>query len=141
MSSNMTGLLGSVSILGLSLFAPLAFGHELSDVLHATPIETIDSRFARVENVHVEETSKGLVVQGGIRRSSHRQLKLRGHIDIEVLDSRGNLIEIAQNVGIWPTFRSAKHDVYRRFYSEIVVNPGSDYSVRISHDSGGGEHS
>lgn len=123
------------------LVTPLTgFAHEPVDTLHATPIETVGSRLASPTEIHVQVTSQGVEVKGALKRSiSRKRQSLRGHVDIELLDVKGQVIELV-TLPIRSRPGSAKHDHKRRFSAVLPLPETKEFSIRVRHSTGGDKH-
>lgn len=120
------------SLLVFSLCAPLAStAHEAVDPLHATPVEIVESRLATPKEIHVQETDQGVKVEGILQRRGHLSIKIRGHVDVELLDANGQVLSRATTV-VAPQSGSAEHDHSRRF-SALLPKPSAAYKVRVVH--------
>jgi hypothetical protein len=127
------------TLLVSSLCAPLAsVAHEAVDPLHATPIETVESRLASPKEVHVQEGEKGVEVKGVLQRRGHSSIKLRGHVDVELLDANG---QVMNRAAADLSFRSgsSEHDHSRRF-SVLLPKPSEAYTVRVVHSLDEADH-
>ena len=113
--------------------------HESNDPLHPIPVETVDSRLAYPTNIHVQVTDDGLEIKGKLKRKGHNNKTLRGHVDVEVIDSAGNVLE-SKKVSISSRKGSSKHDHYRDFSIVLAAPESEKYSVRVSHAMGGHDH-
>ena len=122
------------------LVTPLTgLAHESNDPLHPIPVETVDSRLAYPTNVHVQVTDAGLEIKGKLKRKGHNNKTLRGHVDVEVIDSVGKVLE-SKKASISSRKGSSKHD-HDRDFSVVLETPESEeYSVRVSHAMGGHDH-
>lgn len=122
------------------LFMPMTgFTHEPVDPLHPIAVETIGSRLAYPTQVHVQETATGLEVIGKLKRKGHKSKTIRGHVDVELLDSAGQVLE-NKKASMSPRIGSPKHDHDRNFSVVLALPEGGEFSVRISHNIGGHEH-
>lgn len=131
------------TLLGLFLFCTggsfVSQAHEAADPLHATPIETLDSRIATPANIHVQETDKGVEVRGILkRRAGHKTQSLHGHVDVELLDREGQTLERA-TLPIKGLPGPARFDREREFSTILPVPSSPGYTVRVSHSIGADE--
>jgi len=115
------------------------FAHEPVDSMHAIPVETVDSSMARPSGVHVQVTDQGVEVKGKIKRKGHRNMTLRGHVDVELLDSIGRVLA-SETQALRTRSGSAKHDHDRDFSVVLPLPDVKEYSVRVSHSLGGDNH-
>lgn len=130
-----------ITLLVFSLCAPLAgMTHEAADPLHATPVETVESWLATPTNIHVQETDNGVEVKGILkRRTSHKNERLHGHIDVELLDKEGQPLE---RVTLPLRARSvpARFDREREFSTILPAPSSPGYTIRVSHSIGTDDH-
>lgn len=128
------------TVFSLFVMPVTGFSHETTDPLHPIPIETIDSRLAYPVKVHVQVTDAGLEIKGILKRKGHNNKTLRGHVDVEVIDSAGKVLE-SKKVSISSRKGSSKHDHGRDFSTVLALPEGEEeYSVRVSHVVGGHDH-
>lgn len=111
----------------------VGFAHESVDPLHATPVETVDSHLATPTNIHVQITDNSVEVSGILKRHLiNKRQRLRGHIDVELLNAEGQVIEnIMLSVKRRPG--PARHDHKRKFYATLPVPSSKDYTVSVRH--------
>ncbi len=123
-----------------ALVTPLTgFAHEAVDTLHAIPVETVSSRLASPTEIHVQVTDQGVEVKGKLKRKGHKNQSLRGHVDVELLDTIGRIIERKKQV-LRSGGGSAKYD-HSRYFSVVLPLPKTkEFSVRVRHSTGGDKH-
>lgn len=128
-----------ITLLVCSVSAPLAsVAHEAVDPLHPTPIETVESRMASPKEIHVQEGEKGVEVKGVLQRRGHNSVKLRGHVDVELVDANGQVMNRAV-AGLSPRSGSSEHDHSRNF-SVLLPKPSEAYTVRVVHSLDEADH-
>ena len=110
--------------------------HEPVDHTHATPIEVAGTRLAYPTKVHVQETDAGLEVKGKLKRKGHNNKALRGHVDVELIGSEGQVLE-SRKISISARTGSSKHDHDRDFSVVLSLPETQEYSVRVTHSMGG----
>ena len=113
--------------------------HEPVDPMHAIPVETLDSRLAIPTNIHVQITDQSVEVNGKIKRKGHKNMSLRGHVDVELVDSNGQVLE-SKKVSVSPRTGSSKHDHDRAFSAVLALPEAQEYSLRVTHSVGGHKH-
>ena len=113
--------------------------HEAVDPLHSTPVETVGSRLAYPTQIHVQVVDEGVEVKGKLKRKGHKSLSLRGHVDVELLDSIGRVLA-SEKLSISPRSGPAKHDHDRDFSLILPLPQEKEYSVRVRHSIGGHDH-
>ena len=113
--------------------------HESVDTLHSIPIETVGSRLAYPTETHVQVTDQGVEVKGKLKRKGHKNQSLRGHVDVELLDTIGNIVESKKQV-VRSRGASAKHDHSRGFSVVLPLPETKEFSVRVRHRIGGDDH-
>ncbi len=114
--------------------APAVSAHEAVDPLHSTPVEVMGSRLATPIRIHVAKLPDRLEVKGVLeRRASIRRKSLKGHVDIEILDGRGERVDFA-SLSIRPLSAGpARIDHERRFKAILSRPPIDVFSVRVRH--------
>lgn len=113
-----------------------ALTHEPPDTFHRIKIETDDSRLASFANMHVQEIDQGVEVSGVLlRRVGHRNLRIRGHIHIEVLNKDGRVLDIAK-LPLQPGVMTVRRDRNRNFSVTVQVPEEKVHSIRVSHNVG-----
>jgi len=129
-----------VGIVFSCLVTPLTgFSHESTDLLHTTPIETVDSRLARPTGIHVQVTDQGVEVKGKVQRKGPKSLSLRGHVDVELLDALGRVL-VTKIWSIRHRSGPARNDNNQDF-SVVLPLPGvEEYSVRVRHSIAMDDH-
>jgi len=128
------------ALLVVCLLAPWGVNaHDPVDSMHAIPVETVGTSLAYPTQVHVQETDEGLEVKGKLKRKGHKNKTLRGHVDVELVDSNGQVLE-SKKVSISPRTGSSKHDHDRDFSAVLALPEAQEYSVRVTHSVGGHEH-
>jgi len=125
--------------LGAYLTLPVVHAHEPVDPAHAIPFETVDSRLAYPTEIHVQETEQGVEVKGKLKRKGHKNVSLRGHVDVKLLDALGRVLE-SETQPLRTRAGSAKHDHDRDFSVVLPLPDVKEYSVRVSHSIGGDKH-
>ena len=113
--------------------------HETVDTLHSTPVETVDSRLAYPTEIHVQVTDQGVGVKGKLKRKGHKNRSLRGHVDVELLDTVGRVLE-SKTQSVRVRAGSSKHDHDRDFSIVLPLPEAEEYSVRVRHSIGGDDH-
>ena len=113
--------------------------HESVDTLHAIPVETVASRLANPTEIHVQVTEQGVEVKGKLKRKGHKNKSLRGHVDVELLNNIGEVIESKKQL-IRSRAGSAKHDHSRDFSVVLPLPETEEFSVRVRHVIGGDDH-
>lgn len=113
--------------------------HEPVDPMHAVPVVPVDSRMARPTGIHVQVTDQGVEVNGKIKRKGHNNMSLRGHVDVELIASNGQVLE-SKKVSMSMRSGSSKHDHDRDFSTMLALPEAQEYSVRVTHSVGGHEH-
>ena len=126
------------AVFSLIVMPMTGLAHEPTDPLHPVAVETIGTRFYPTQ-VHVQQTDEGIEIKGKLKRKGHNNRTLRGHVEVEVIDTEGKVLE-SKKVSISPRKGASKHDHYRKF-SIVLALPESDgFSVRVSHSMGGHDH-
>ena len=113
--------------------------HEPVDPSHAIPVETVGTRLAYPTQVHVQETDAGLEIKGKLKRKGHNNKTIRGHMDVELIGSNGQVLK-SKKVSISARSGSSKHDHDRDFSVVLALPEAQEYSVRVTHSVGGHEH-
>lgn len=127
-------------VLSCLMMPMTGFSHEAVDPLHAIPVETVDSRLAYPTEIHVQVTDQGVEVKGTLKRKvGHKRQSLRGHVDVELLDTIGRIIE-SKKQSLRSRGGSAKHDHSRDFSVVLPLPEAKEFSVRVRHSIGGDDH-
>ena len=80
----------TVGIITLSGCATTNFGTPLDH--DAIKIEKHQSRIATIGQVKVYKQKDGILIRGKIRRNSYSRGHISGHIDIQLIDAKGNAL-------------------------------------------------
>jgi len=137
-SNHIRNLMTAVVFSGLVL--PFTgFAHESVDTLHAIPVETLDSRLASPTEIHVQVTDQGVEVKGKLKRKGHKNQSLHGHVDVELLDAIGRIVE-SKRQSVRRRSGSAKHDHSRDFSVVLPLPEAKEFSIRVRHSTGGDKH-
>ncbi|MCW9025480.1 MAG: hypothetical protein OQK73_12480 [Gammaproteobacteria bacterium] len=129
-------------LIGLFItFAPwTSFAEGASDDKQAIAINLEDSRFAYLTEFKINETEKGIEVSGILRHKRHNNQKLIGHVDIELLDSNGQILETAiQSIGNKRSV-SRKHEHSRDINAVLSKQKTKVHSIRVRHNVGLADH-
>ncbi len=136
---SLTGKTGM--LLAIALMASPLQAHEAVDPLHSTPVEIVSSRLAEPVNIHVAETAQGIEVKGILQRRPNRKKKsLRGHLDIEIMDDHGQLVERSVLPVRMLPVGPARHDHRRDFFVVLTRPETKQFSLRVRHDVGKADH-
>lgn len=109
--------------------------HNSVDPMHATPVETVESSMARPFGIHVKITNQGVEVKGKIKRKGHKNISIRGHIDVELVGANGQVLQ-SKKVSISPRTGSVKHGHDRSFSVVLFVTERAKVQ-RTSHPQRG----
>ena len=115
------------------------FAHEAVDPLHAIPVETVDSHLVNPTGIHVQVTDQGVEVKGTLKRKGHKNQSLRGHVDVELLDTNGRIMK-SKKQAVRSRGGSAKHDHSQDFSVVLPLPRTKEFSVRVRHSTGGDNH-
>jgi len=119
-------------IITIITFPLLATAHDSTDQSHGIKVETINSNMGSPRDIHIEISNDGIIVSGKIKRLAHRNLKLRGYVDIDLLDEEGHIISHVTS-RLSTTLVKASRNRFKRFNSSLPVPPTETFSVRVSH--------
>lgn len=120
------------SLAGLALAALISVGAGIQDTLAATgkpKVERIDSREARITQVHVRSDDSKLRISGGIQNKFQRRGHIPGHLHIETYDHNGKLL-------IRTTSRYHRHNTKSRrshFSEQLPTHPSKATKIRVIH--------
>jgi hypothetical protein len=106
--------------------------HTGYDPLHPAKVESISSRTAYPKNIHVEKTDIGIIVTGIIKRSRHNGLRLRGYVDVVMLDEKGSNIGSARHRLVKGN-TTAHRNSFARFKIILPLPKSEKYSIKVSH--------
>lgn len=114
---------------GVALAGCASLGGQEQSALDAIAIEKVHSTFIQVSNVTLSPDNGGFVVQGVVARHLPGHPTVNGHVHVEVLDDRQQLLsrtDVApRKTGL--TSRSAKFGV------RFDADPGIVAMVRVTH--------
>jgi len=109
-------------------------------VANGYQIETIASQYAYPSHIQIESVEKGLMVKGQIiRQSLFKTMHIRGHVDVEVLDTQNQLIS-GTAIPLKHSIVHAKHDRRRAFSVVIPGDVPKEYRIRVRHNIGTQDH-
>ena len=129
-----TALLSGVVFVCLGASSTI-IAKEPLDCTPSIPVETVGSRLAYPTNIHARVTVQGVEVNGKLKRKRYTRRGLGGHVDVELLDPSGRILESElQSIPYRPG--SVKHDRKRYFSAVLPVPKTNQYSVRIQHHIG-----
>lgn len=106
--------------------------HTGFDPLHTIKVETVATDAAYPKDVHVKVTDKSVVVSGIIRRTRHNSIRLRGYVNVSMLDSNGAIIE-SERRKIFNGHTKVHRIQYSRFKVILPLPKAKSYSIRVSH--------
>lgn len=103
-------------------------------------IEMVASASAYPNNIEIKSVENGLQVTGFVTRHIHQARRIRGHVEVEVLDNQGQIVkQITATIKRQPSGRV--HRVHSSSFSVIIPSTVSNkYRLRVRHHIGGGEH-
>jgi|GEM_PF-5896848 len=140
MNANRIRTLITAIIFGYLIMPLSGYTHESVDTLHATPVETVDSSLASPTGIHVQVTDKSVEVTGILKRHINIRTKgLRGHVDVELLDADGQVLETV-SLPIRHRPGSPRHDHEREFSATLPVPSSGGFTVRVRHNIGSHDH-
>ena len=95
-------------------------------------IDTVESKSGYPIDIRVKTHEKIVKVTGKVRRKKHTSLKIRGHVDVDLIDNKGNIIghQIAK---LSATSIKIKHNRFSRFEVTLPRPPINSYAVRVTH--------
>lgn len=125
-----------VGVLLSCLITPMTISaHESVDFSHPTSVETVDSRLAYPAEIHVQVTDQGVEIKGILKRKAgHKTKRLRGHVDVELFDNNGKLME-SKKLLVRRKMGSVRHDKRRKFFAVLPLPKTKEFSVRVRHSA------
>jgi hypothetical protein len=128
-----------VSVLLVCLFAMPLTGMAHDPAHDSVPVEIEGSSLAEPGEIHVQVTGQNVEVKGKLDRKRHNNQSLRGHVDVELVDNAGRVMDMV-TAPIKPSPGPAKHDHFREFTATLSLPEAEDYTVRVRHSIGTGDH-
>ena len=86
-------------------------------------------------NIRLEQIGDQLRITGQVRRRGHKALRIQGHVDLDLLDSDGNLLE-RRSAPLRHRGRSVKHQYVAYFSTSFSKIPEKTHAIRIKPHSG-----
>jgi hypothetical protein len=112
----------------------------VTSVQNGYQIELVASESAYLNNIQIKSVENGLQVTGLVTHQIHLGMKIRGHVEVEVLDKQGKIIK-QRTATINPQQSAPARRTHSRSFSVIIPGTVSkQYRIRIRHHIGGGEH-
>jgi len=125
--------------LALSNCATGAPDQIVTSVQNGYQIETIASQYAYPTGIRIKPVENGLQITGRVTHHVHQAIRIRGHLEIELLDTQGQIIKQITVPLQHQTGRANRGHI--RSFS--VILPGTvskEYRIRVRHHIGAGEH-
>ena len=92
-------------------------------------VERVNSKLAHVERGKVSKTTDGIMIYGVLKRHDHPRRIIPGHVDIEILDSNGQSLDmISRNYSRIPLNKNQS-----TFRVELSAVPENGSVIRVSH--------
>jgi len=113
--------------------------HTKQLIVNGYKVETIASSSGYPTGIQIIPDKSGLHIMGAIAHKIHQARRIRGHVDVEIVDGSGKIIKRVSTT-LKRQFRRAKrvHSVpFTVLVSEEVPN---EYLIRIRHNMGSGDH-
>ena len=107
----------------------------VTSVQNGYQLETIASQDAYPSGIQVKPVEKGLLVTGAVIHNLHQAIRIRGHVEIELLDTQDKIIKKII-VPLKHQWGLAKRQHSTSF---SVIIPGTvpkEYRIRIRHHIG-----
>ena len=110
----------------------ISHAHKGYDPLHTAKIESIASMTAHPVDIHVEKTDGGIIVTGLIKRNLHNSVRLRGSVDVAILDENGaNIGDARKKIRKGNT--KAHRNSSARFKVVLPLPKSEKYTIKVSH--------
>jgi hypothetical protein len=94
-------------------------------------IEKVSSAWGTVGFVSVTQEAEEVWLRGQVRRRPSGRGPIPGHIDLEVIDPEGNVLE---KLGI-DYDRPSPKSRYANFHAVLTATPPPGSTIRVTHDS------
>jgi hypothetical protein len=111
----------------------------VTSVQNGYQIELVASESAYLNNIHIKSVENGLQVTGLVTHQIHQAIRIRGHVEVEILDAQGKIVK-----QMTATINPQQSEPARRTHSRpfSVIIPGTvskEYRILVRHHIGG-EH-
>jgi len=118
-----------VSILSV---IPAVMAKNISYSTDIIKIVTVESKSASPIDIRIKTNQKGVHVLGKVRRKKHTSLRIRGHVDVDLLSAEGVLME-HKTTSISATSTKIKHNRFSKFNVTLSLPSIRSYTVRVTH--------
>lgn len=108
-------------------------------VINGYQVETIASSSAYPTGIQVIPVQNGLQILGGVAHHSHQARRIRGHVDVELVDTSGQIVK-RFTIPLEHQFDRAKRIHSAPFSVLITDEVPNEYRIRIRHNIGTGDH-
>jgi len=112
----------------------------VTSVQNGYQIELLASESAYLNNIQLKSVENGLQVTGLVTHKTHQGVRIRGHVEVEILDNQGKILK-QKTATINPQQSEPARRTHSRSFSVIIPGTVSkQYRIRVRHHIGGGEH-
>ena len=126
-----------MTFLFMSLAPAIAVSSDLTNTINIESVST-----ARAYPIITEAHTEGdqLVLKGKLKRKKHDRQRIRGHVDIQVLDKNRKIID-QRTVKTKQHPGTATHDHFRTFKTSLDMPQTKEFKLKIYHHIGTKGHS
>jgi len=107
----------------------------VTSVQNGYQIETIASQEAYPSGIQVKPVENGLQISGRVTHNLHQAIRIRGHVEIELLDANNKIVKQI-TVPLKHQSGLAKRQHYSSFSVIIPDTESKEYRIRIRHHIG-----
>ncbi len=136
MSNNGPGMLPLVMAVGVMLGAAAVHGGE-----RRSPVIVLEheaSQHAAPQKLRVRATERGLAVSGWVKRRTPDDMRIRGHVELEVIDVAG-AVALRSAVPLHTHNRIPRHQRQVPFATILPSPPEEIRTIRVRHSIAGAE--
>jgi hypothetical protein len=108
-------------------------------IVNGYEIETVASSSAYPTGIQVTPVANGLQIMGAVAHKLHQPRRIRGHVDVELVDASGQIVK-RFTIPLKHQFSRTKR-VHSVGFSVLIPDEvPNEYQIRIRHNIGNGDH-
>lgn len=131
----------TIFVCTLSISTPLTvMAVSLVDSPSTVKIDVVESKTAYPTGIRVTTSKNSVTVTGRVKRKKHTSLRIRGHVDIDLVNSDGMIVEHMMT-NLTATSMNIKHNRFSSFTAVLPLPPNTKYTVRVTHTTTELDHS
>jgi len=108
-------------------------------VINGYQVETVASSSAYLAGIQLIPVQNGLQIMGGVTHNVHQARRIRGHVDVELVDTSGKILK-RFTVPLPHQSGRAKRGHNVPFSVLVPDEVPNEYRIRIRHNIGTGDH-